>query len=240
MRKKHADHIRREVKHVYNEIAKEFSGTRKEQWKEFQYFIEIIEKEENIEKVLDLGCGNGRLYGLLQDYKFDYLGADQSAELIKQAKQNFPEAEFKVADMLDTKLPKEHFDIIFSIAAFHHIPGKKLRKKAVQEMHHLLKKDGLLILTTWNIFQWKYLPNILKAVFSFIFHLGFKYAWNDLWIKWAHHPRKRYYHAFLPGEFKSYFDKSHWKIEDFFYVRKGVKTSFWKCFNICITLRKLN
>lgn len=234
MKKKHSDHIRQSVKKVYNEIATEFSSSRHYQWAEFKYFKPYI-KPGN--KVLDLGCGNGRLYEFLAPQKIDYLGIDQSEGLISEAQKNYSEAKFQLGDMLSTDLPSGHFDVILSIAAFHHIPGKKLRKKAAKEMYRLLKKEGVLILTVWNLFQKKYRSHLLKAIFSFLIHFGLKYSWNDLWIKWSKHPLPRYYHAFLPTELTAYFQQD-WQIEDFFFVKKGKKVSFLKSFNLCLILRK--
>jgi len=235
MRKKITDKIRGLVKEAYGAIAGEFDRTRKRQWLEFQHFLEFI---ENDVKVLDLGCGNGRFYELLKPKKVDYLGIDNSSSLLEKARENFPDAKFKLGDMVDLDLSDGSFDAILSIASFHHIPSRKLRKKVVDEMYRVLKSDGVLIITVWNLFQWKYLVNLVKAITSFILHFGFKYAWNDLWIKWGGHIQKRYYHAFLPKEFISYFKKKNWKIEEFYFVRKGTQVRFWRSFNICLIVRK--
>lgn len=234
MRKKHTNKIRDLVKKAYDSIASEFDQTRKVQWPEFHEFLEYV---ENDVKVLDLGCGNGRVYDLLKSKDVDYLGIDNSSGLIDRARENYPKARFEIGDMVDLDLPDNSFDIIFSIASFHHIPGKKLRKQAVKEMHRVLKKDGILILTVWNLFQWKYLKCLMASILSFILHLGLKYSWNDLWIKWGKHPIKRYYHAFLPSELIRCFEDRRWKIEKFYFTHKGSKVKFWQSFNLCLILR---
>jgi ubiquinone/menaquinone biosynthesis C-methylase UbiE len=235
MRKKFSDKIRHMVKETYNAIASEFDKTRKAQWLEFQYFLEYV---ENHVKVLDLGCGNGRIYELLKSKKIDYLGIDNNSSLLEKARENFPDARFQLGDMVDLDLPDKSFDAVFSIASFHHVPGRKLRRQTVNEMHRVLKSDGILILTVWNLFQWKYFIDLIKATASFIIHLGLKYSWNDIWIKWGHHPAKRYYHAFLPNELLSYFKKTKWKIKEFYFVRKGTRVKFWKSYNICLITQK--
>ena len=235
MRKKHSNIIRDLVTKAYNSIAGEFDQTRKVQWLEFHEFLEYV---ENDVKILDLGCGNGRVYELLKEKKIDYLGIDNSSGLIEKARANHSNANFEFADMVDLDLPDNSFDIIFSIASFHHIPGKKLRIQAIKEMHRVLKSDGILILTVWNLFQWKYLKCLIKSILSSIIHIGLKYAWNDLWIKWGKHPIKRYYHAFLPSELIRYFDNRRWKIEKFYFTHKGSKVKFWQSFNLCLIARK--
>ncbi len=235
MRKKHIEKIRGQVRKTYDVIASEFDQTRKTQWLEFQHFLEYV---ENNVKVLDLGCGNGRLYDSLKDKKIDYLGVDNNSVLLEKARQNFPDATFQLGDMVDLNLPDKSFDVVFCIASFHHIPGRKLRYRAVSEIHRVLKADGILVLTAWNLFQWKYLPALLRSVFSFVLHLGLKYAWNDLWIRWGNHPVKRYYHAFLPSELLRYFKNKKWKIEESYFVRKGTQVKFWRSFNLCLIARK--
>ncbi len=235
MRKKYTDQIQEHVKKTYSAIANEFDASRKRQWLEFQYFLEFI---ENDEKVLDLGCGNGRLYELLKEKGVDYWGVDNNSILIERAKENFPDVYFQLGEMVDLDLPDNTFDAVFCIAVFHHIPGRRLRKKALKEMHRVMKKDGVLIMTVWNLFQWKYLKSWFNAIFSFVVHFGFKYAWNDLWIPWGKHPVKRYYHAFRPREFFRYFNDSDWTIEDFYFVRKGKRVRFGQCFNLCLIARK--
>jgi len=235
MRKKIINQIQEEVKSAYSAIAHEFSASRKVPWQEFNYFLAYIKRNA---KVLDLGCGNGRLYEFLKPKKIDYLGIDHNSHLLEKAKEQFPEARFQLDDMIDLKLPTEAFNNIFCIAAFHHVPSKSMRKQVANSMHSTLKPDGILILTVWNLFQFKYIKALLKASLSFVLHLGFKYSWNDLWIKWGNYPIKRYYHAFRPKELLHYFPEKKWEIEEFYFTRKGNHVSFWRSFNLVLIARK--
>ena len=49
-------------------------------------------------KILDIGCGTGHHVGLLGSKGLDILGIDISPSMIKKAKENFPDYNFKVAD----------------------------------------------------------------------------------------------------------------------------------------------
>jgi SAM-dependent methyltransferase len=188
--------------------------------------------------VLDLGCGNGRLYEFLKPKKVRYLGIDHNSHLLDKARKSYPEARFQLADMTDMDLPEGGFDNVFCIAAFHHIPGKTMRKKVAKSIHRSLKPDGILILTVWNLFQFKYFKALLKAVLICILHLGLKTAWNDLWVKWGDYTIKRYYHAFLPKELLKYFPSKNWEIEEFYFTRKGSRVSFLRSFNLVLIARK--
>jgi ubiquinone/menaquinone biosynthesis C-methylase UbiE len=81
----HSKRIQKKVKDDYNQIAEGFSETRQFPWKDFECFKAYYRPNF---AVLDLGCGNGRLLTFLENEGFkSYLGLDQSAELLKQAKK---------------------------------------------------------------------------------------------------------------------------------------------------------
>ena len=228
--------IRQKVKDSYSAIAHEFDQTRKIPWKEFNNFLPYIKDGA---KVLDLGCGNGRLYEFLKQKNVDYLGVDNNSELLEKAKQNFPETSFQLGDMVDIGVDEKTFDNLFCIAAFHHLPGRKLRNQAVNNMHSVLKDDGVLILTTWNLFQTKYWKEWIHSIFLFVISFGFKNSWNDLWIKWGKYPIKRYYHSFFMKELLKYFPKNKWEMVDFYFTHKGNRVSFWRSYNLCLILKKI-
>lgn len=235
MRKKFTKKIAEQVKASYSQFAGEFDQTRRQQWPEFDHFLAYTKKHA---KVLDLGCGSGRLYDFLQPKQVSYLGVDHNSHLLDLARKNAPEAKFQLDDIMDLDLEGEAFDNVFCIAAFHHVPTKKMRQKVLADIHKTLKPDGVLILTVWNLFQPKYLLPHLKGVLKCLFTFGLKGAWNDLWIKWGNYPLKRYYHAFLPGEFQSLFDQKSWEIEEFYFTRKGKRVRWFRSFNFVLIARK--
>ncbi len=236
MRQKVIDQINEKLKSSYAAVAREFYITRKTPWEEFHHFLGYVRHGA---RVLDLGCGNGRFYEFLKPKKIDYYGIDHNAHQLEVGREMYPEARFELADMMDLHLPEEAFDNVFCIASFHHIPGKKTRKKVLDSIHKTLRTDGILILTVWNLFQFRYLFDILKGFLSCLLHLGLKTAWNDVWIKWGDYPIKRYYHAFLPKELIRYFDSGKWKIEEFYFTRKGNRVSFLRSFNLVLIVRKV-
>ncbi len=235
VKKKFVKNIAEQVKASYSQFAGEFDQTRQRQWPEFDHFMAYTRKHA---KVLDLGCGSGRFYDFLQPKEVSYLGVDHNSHLLDLARKNFPEGNFQLDDIMDINLEEEAFDNVFCIAAFHHIPTKKMRQKVLADIHHALKPDGIFILTVWNLFQFKYIGQLLKAALRTVISLGFKGAWNDLWIKWGNYPLKRYYHAFLPSEFIRLFDENSWKIEELYFTRKGKRVRWFRSFNFVLIARK--
>lgn len=105
------------------------------------------------DKVLDLGCGNGRFYKIFEEKRVEYFGVDSSKALINIAKKNYPKVNFQVADALSLPFPNDFFDKVYAIALLHHIPSKELRLKVLSEAKRVLKKNGILIVTVWNLWQ---------------------------------------------------------------------------------------
>jgi SAM-dependent methyltransferase len=158
--------------------------------------------------------------------------------LLGSANSRFPDARFQLGDMVDLNLPNDRFDVVFSLASFHHVSGPGPRQKCVEEIRRVLRNEGLLILSVWNLYQWRFLRQWLISFLSFIFHLGLRYGWNDLWVPWRNNGPKRYFHAFLPKELLGYFGKDQWTIEEFYFLRKGSRVKFWKSWNLCLVARK--
>lgn len=229
------------VSESYNQIANEFSDTRHYAWDEFKYFKPYL--FENAE-IVDLGCGNGRLIKFLDQYylgqPYRYVGIDNSTNLLQAAHQKFPKNVFLPGDQLNIPLSENQADIIFNIAAFHHIPSKILRLKALAEMKKVLRHNGILIITVWNLWQTKYWWANLTGWLRSIFSLG-DYAVNDLYIPWKNGQgkvvSKRYYHNFIPAELNRLLKKSGFTIMESFSAKKGQKTSFLKGFNYIVIAR---
>ncbi|HNZ86070.1 MAG TPA: methyltransferase domain-containing protein [bacterium] len=182
----------------YNEFSSEFNATRQNLWPELLEFEKYIKDGQ---KILDLGCGNGRLVNLLKNYDIQYVGSDISSDLLNYAKkQDFGKIknfQFIESDMLDLELPDDNFDIIFLIASYHHLRTKLQRIEILLKMKKWLKKDGLIIMTNWNLFQKKYIKYIFNPE---------KQSWNDFLIPWKDKKgsvvANRFYHGFMLKELK--------------------------------------
>ena len=129
----------------YNAIAEKFSSARRNVWPEFDFLFKDVKKDE---RVLDLGCGNGRFCENLKNT--NYTGIDNSEKLIEIARKNYKGVDFRIASALDIPFKENEFDKVFSFAVLHHIP-KEYHNIFVKEIKRVLKDDGILILTVWNL-----------------------------------------------------------------------------------------
>lgn len=151
MDQKLAKQIVRKVQLDYNRIAMEFSNKRQGLTPDILEFEKFISKND---KVLDFGCGNGRVYELVARSQANYTGVDNSSGLIEQAKNIYPDAKFKFMEDLND-FPDNSFDIILFLAVIHHIPSEDLRAKLLSDLKRVLKPGGKLILTAWDLWSVK-------------------------------------------------------------------------------------
>ncbi len=70
------------------------------------------------ERILDVGCGSGQLTARIAESGAAVLGIDSSPNMIAQARINFPNLPFLLADAASYR-PDEPFDAVFSNAALH-------------------------------------------------------------------------------------------------------------------------
>lgn len=112
-------------------------------------------------KVLDVGCGNGRLALLLDRERpgATYVGVDAVPQLIGLARVYTANLEnvvpqFLIADItqLDWSLLIDPLliDTIVCLAVLHHIPSFDLRLIVMREMRRVLAPGGTVILSTWQ------------------------------------------------------------------------------------------
>lgn len=203
-----ANKILEENKNTYNEISDDFSNTRNYIWPELEELKKYINDHE---RVLDVGCGNGRLYEIFRDKNIIYQGVDFSENLIQKARERYGNY-FQVADTLSLPFSDQCFDSIWSIAVLHHIPTIELRERALSEIKRVLKPNGRVIMTCWNLYQLRFLKLLLKSFLS-----------KDVFVPFK--GKKRYYHAFTKRELRKLFKKAGFKVEELKFLKRNNKNT---------------
>jgi ubiquinone/menaquinone biosynthesis C-methylase UbiE len=210
MDKEYAEYLLVKTREDYNLIAEDFSRTRDEIWDEMFFLFENYLKPGD--KLLDLGCGNGRWFKLFKTYNIDYIGVDSSKSLIDIAQKNNPEAKFQVEEGLNLSFPDNFFDKIYSIAVFHHIPSKEFRLKFLKEIKRVLRPGGLLVLTVWKFHDSKEIYLLIK--YTILKLLGkSKLDFRDVLEPWGK-KLERYYHCFSETELINLIKEAGFKIKE--------------------------
>ena len=132
-------------------------GTQKKDRRQAQ--IDLIEEilqwaeVEQVDKVLDVGCGIGgsSLY-LAEKFHAQATGITLSPVQANRAKERAEElglasqSEFLVANAQGMPFADNSFDLVWSLESGEHMPDKS---KFIQECYRVLKPGGKLILVTW-------------------------------------------------------------------------------------------
>ncbi len=208
MKKEYAQELVKRVKKNYNLIAKDFSRTRKEPWPEIKFLFQNYLSPNN--KVLDLGCGNGRYFPFFQESKVKYSGIDNCEALINIAKRKYPQAQFQMGSALSLPFSNNFFNNIYSIAVLHQIPSEFLRIQFLKEAKRTLKPKGTIVLTVWRLHRFRDLFRLVKPTFLKLIGLS-RVEWRDAFIPWGQ-KTKRYYHYFSESELERLVSKAGFRI----------------------------
>jgi len=226
MKKDFASYLLEKTRENYNLIAEDFSSTRQNIPSDFKPFLEPYFSFDSQIKILDWGCGNGRFYPLFKDCL--YYGVDISEKLINLAKQKYPSAIFSLLHSpLSLPFDNNFFDEIICLAVFHHIPSQEFRQQFLQEAWRVLKPNGIMLLTVWDLrIGWLLRSGNWKRLFLrikyFFLHLFGRTPLNggDFYIPWAHHCN-RYLHAFSFKELNKLFQTTGFQI-----LQSGTRKDF--------------
>lgn len=202
--------IIRQNKDVYDTIAADFFRTRQIVWEELKPLAAYASPGD---RILDVGCGFGRLLYLFKDKEINYLGIDQSEEQLAIARKIFPDKSFQFAEMTALPYHDQSFDVVYCIAAFHHIPTEILRRRALAEMYRVLAVGGRLIMTNWYLHGVWGIEKMKKKEIEKMGEGGS----NDFLVPWkdtrGHELGKRYYHGFTSEELAELCTETGFKVE---------------------------
>ena len=94
------------------------------------------------ERILDFGCGTGHLTAKIAESVAEVVGIDSSPAMVAQARQNYPQLKFELADGQNYRAAQP-FDAVFSNAALHWMLDAD---GAAASMSGALRSGGRLVL----------------------------------------------------------------------------------------------
>lgn len=99
-------------------------------------------------KILDYGCGYGRLSRLLKDAGYvNIIGYDTSFGMIERGQIENPDLVLRHNKTYELPEPSESFDAVIVAAVFTSLPNESMRAMVLKEMNRILNNDGVLILS---------------------------------------------------------------------------------------------
>lgn len=146
-----------------------------------RYIVEGLDLKDG-NKVLEAGCGNGYYLSLLNrlDVKLDLAGIDIDKSALKDAAKFIADKKVKLvlADASGIPFADNSFDRVVMSEVIEHVADER---KSLKEVYRVLKKGGILTLTTCSIdypFLWDPVNWILQHFFKTHIKKGF---WAGIW-----------------------------------------------------------
>jgi SAM-dependent methyltransferase len=103
-------------------------------------------------RVLELGCGGGRLTRHLVESARTLHGLDIAADMVAYCQRRYPTGTFSQGDMRDlSAFATGDFDAIVAGANVIDVLGDQARASLLDELHRLLSPNGLLIFSSHNL-----------------------------------------------------------------------------------------
>lgn len=101
------------------------------------------------QRILEIGCGEGRDAKALLDSGYQLTATDISQEAVSWCRKIMPEysGNFRVLDCLSDEL-NDRFDFIYAVAVIHMLVPDEDRDKFYQFIYNHLKPDGLALICT--------------------------------------------------------------------------------------------
>jgi ubiquinone/menaquinone biosynthesis C-methylase UbiE len=157
------DKMRRDWDQRARTNARYFVNTARDDWTDDEFFAsgqktvaeEILTDMINIcqgrqpadMKVLEIGCGAGRVTRALARLFGEVWGVDVSGEMVQLARRalaDLPNSRIVQNNGQDlTVLEDVQFDFAFSSIVFQHIPSKEIVENYVREVHRVLRPGAL-------------------------------------------------------------------------------------------------
>lgn len=113
--------------------------------------LEILEelvaelKISSKDRVLDLGCGQGRIFPVIKHYTNNIFGIDIDLSMINDA-MSYDYTSLHVAKAEDSRYPNDYFDKIIILGTFDIVE----QEKSLAEINRILKMGGTCLITGKN------------------------------------------------------------------------------------------
>jgi ubiquinone/menaquinone biosynthesis C-methylase UbiE len=141
----HYSEIEKSYDFLYDIYEKSFGADSEDKF--IEKFEKLVPKNA---KILELGCGGGKLTIDLYNKGYKNIeGVDLSEKMLSIARKKLPNVKFTKMNFLDlaSNYPKESFDVVFGAYCFCHIPKSDM-VKALKAANYVLKKGGLVFAIT--------------------------------------------------------------------------------------------
>ncbi|MGC9357704.1 MAG: class I SAM-dependent methyltransferase [Anaerolineae bacterium] len=161
-----------QLKEIYEEKYRGKIGQKRHLAIWHQETLKTLTTFDRDQKVLEIGCGNGRLLAPIAELGFDALGIDVASEAVEQCQERGLNA--RQVDISQGIPYREQFDICISVEVIEHVFDPY---HFLAQANRSLKSTGIAIITTPNFgyyrWRWQYLRGISPSEIQNPFHIRF-------------------------------------------------------------------
>lgn len=151
----------------------------------FQEFSQLVPKSA---KILDLGCGYGRIMAELYEHGYkNLLGMDFSEKLVERGKKNYPHLKFAVQESKYIALPDNNVDVVILFAVLTCIIDDSEQDFLLSEIERVLKPGGIIYINDFLLNSDERNVNRYNACMNKYNHYGI-FELPDGAILRHHHP----------------------------------------------------
>ena len=115
-------------------------------------------------RVLDAGCGAGRILGYLGQLGADVHGIDISPAMVRRCQEHYPSAAVQVGDLAAlTETVQGPFDVVLLSDNVLDVFDDAERRRVLGDVRGLLAIDGLVVFSSHNLSHWDREPDAPPA-----------------------------------------------------------------------------
>lgn len=136
---------------VFDSMADEYVKYFGEDWEFINEIKEFASQFKDNSTVLDLGCGSGYIANYLCGLNLNAIGIDFSEEMIKIAREKYPDVKFLKADFIyiENHFKENSVDGLVAIYSLYFIPKEKF-ESVLRSLSRILKSGGKFLFVTQN------------------------------------------------------------------------------------------
>jgi ubiquinone/menaquinone biosynthesis C-methylase UbiE len=131
-------------------------------------------------KLLDFGCGVGRMTRAFSTFFASCVGIDISSNMVSLAKRfntDRPQCDFIVSDNVQLPFASKSFDFVFSVLVLQHLPTKKMILNYIAEFIRIAKDNGVIVFQLPNEVPLRRRIQLRRRLWSLLTFAGLPHTW---------------------------------------------------------------
>jgi SAM-dependent methyltransferase len=131
-------------------------------------------------KLLDFGCGVGRMTGAFAAYFSSCVGIDVSEKMVNLAKKfdaQQPRCEFITSDAAVLPFADKTFDFVFTVLVLQHLPKKSIILRYIAEFIRVAKDNGVVVFQLPNEVPLRRRLQLRRRLWWLLSSIGVSRSW---------------------------------------------------------------